>query len=58
MRRPKAKSNDKLIAGIDLHSDNVMIGVTNQEGRRLLYRKLDCNLQHIVDFLEPLKPRL
>jgi predicted NBD/HSP70 family sugar kinase len=34
MRRPKAKPNDKLIAGIDLHGNNLVIGVINQDGRR------------------------
>jgi len=54
MRRPK----DKLIAGIDLHSNNVMIAVINQDGKRLAHRKLDCNLDKVVDFLKPLKPQL
>jgi len=30
MRRPK----DKLFAGIDLHSNNVMIAIINQDGKR------------------------
>jgi transposase len=54
MRRPK----DKLIAGIDLHSNNVMIGVINQDGQRLAHRKLDCDLNEVVEFLKPLKPQL
>lgn len=54
MRRPK----DKLIAGIDLHSNNVMIGVINQEGRRVAQRKLDCDLGQVLAFLKPLKPQL
>jgi transposase len=54
MRRPK----DKLIAGIDLHSNNVMIGVINQEGKRVAHRKLGCDLDEVVGFLKPLKPQL
>jgi transposase len=54
MRRPK----DKLIAGLDLHSNNVMIGVINQEGKRVAHRKLECDLKEVVAFLEPLKPQL
>ena len=54
MRRPK----DKLIAGIDLYSNNVMIGVINQDGKRVAHRKLDCNLNEVVQFLKPLKPQL
>lgn len=58
MRRPKAKTEDRLIAGIDLHSNNVMIGVINQDGKRLQHRKLDCNLKEVISFLKPLKPQL
>jgi transposase len=54
MRRPK----DKLIAGLDLHSNNVMIGVINQDGKRLAHRKLDCDLSQVVQFLKPFKPQL
>ena len=54
MRRPK----DKLIAGLDLHSNNVMIGVINQDGKRLAHRKLDCDLSQVVQFLQPFKPQL
>jgi len=54
MRRPK----EKLIAGLDLHSNNVMIGVINQDGQRVTHRKLDCDLDAIVEFLQPLKPQL
>jgi transposase len=54
MRRPK----DKLTAGIDLHSNNLVIGVMNQDGKRVMHRKLDCQLEQVLDFLKPLKPRL
>ena len=54
MRRPK----EKLIAGLDLHSNNVMIGVINQEGKRVAHRKLECELAAVIEFLEPLKPQL
>jgi len=54
MRRPK----DKLIAGIDLHSNNLMIGLMNQEGRRVAHRKLECDLKTVVEFLRPYKSRL
>src|SRR3974390_3850618 len=54
MRRP----NEKLIAGIDLHSNNVMIGVMNQDGKRVAHRKLDCDLKAVTEFLAPLKPKL
>jgi transposase len=54
MRRP----TDKLIAGIDLHSNNLVIGVINQDGQRVAHRKLDCDLQQVLDFLQPLKGQL
>ena len=54
MRRPK----DKLIAGIDLHGNNLVIGVINQDGKRIAHRKLDCDLKQVVAFLQPLKPQL
>lgn len=49
---------EPLFAGIDLHSNNLVIGIVNQEGRRLKHQKLDCDLQEVVRFLEPFKPRL
>jgi transposase len=54
MKRPK----EKLIAGIDLHGNNLVIGVMNQDGQRIAYRKLECDLEQVVSFLAPLKPRL
>lgn len=54
MRRPK----DKLIAGIDLHGNNLVIGVINHDGKRLTHRKLDCKLEAVEEFLGPLKPQL
>src|SRR6266436_5797287 len=54
MKRPK----EKLIAGLDLHSNNVMIGVINQDGKRVAHRKVDCDLKEVMQFLEPFKPQL
>jgi transposase len=49
---------EALMAGIDLHSNNVMVGVVDQSGRRLKHQKLDCDLEQIDGFLQPFKPRL
>ena len=49
---------DKLFAGLDLHSNNVMIGVINQDGRRIARRKVDCNLAQVTHFLAPFKSQL
>jgi transposase len=54
MRRPK----DKLITGMDLHGNNVVIGVINQDGKRVAHRKVDCDLKQVIEFLRPLKPQL
>jgi transposase len=54
MRRPK----EKLVAGIDLHSNNLMIGLIKQDGKRVAHRKLDCDLKEVIQFLEPLKSQL
>ena len=44
---------ESLFAGIDLHSNNLMIGIMDQTGRRLKHQKLDCDLKQVVEFLEP-----
>jgi transposase len=47
-----------LIAGIDLHGNNLVIGVINQDGKRVMHQKLDCDLEQVLGFLKPLKTRL
>ena len=46
-----------LFAGIDLHSNNLTIGIMDQDGRRLKHQKLDCDLTEVVKFLKPFKSR-
>ena len=46
------------MAGIDLHSNNLMIGLVDESGRRLKHQKLDCDLPQVVKFLAPYKARL
>ena len=46
------------MAGIDLHSNNLVIGVIDQDGKRVAHRKLDCDLEQVLEFLKPLKRRL
>ena len=48
----------KVVAGMDLHSNNVMIGVMDLEGKRLASRKVPCQLKEVVKFLAPYKRRL
>ena len=34
----------KVIAGMDLHSNNVVIGVMDMDGRRVAHQKVECKL--------------
>src|SRR6266481_3443437 len=48
----------KLIAGMDLHSNNVVIGLIDMDGKRVAHRKVSCKLDEVVKFLAPYKKRL
>jgi len=48
----------QVMAGIDLHSNNVMIGIVDEQGRRLTHQKLPCDLEQVERFLSPYKRRL
>jgi len=48
----------KLMAGIDLHSNNLVIGLMDETGKRLKHKQLDCNLHQVVHFLKPFKSQL
>ena len=47
-----------VMAGIDLHSNNAMVGLVDQDGARVAHQKLQCDLKEIVAFLEPYKAGL
>ena len=49
---------NKVMAGIDLHSNNAMLGLMDETGRRLAHQKVECDLKEIVGFLAPYKERL
>lgn len=53
MRRP-----EKVIAGIDLHGNNLIIGLMDQNGKRLTHQTLECELGKVDKFLRPYKARL
>src|SRR5260221_6679597 len=53
-RRPM----EKVVAGMDLHSNNVMIGVMEMGGKRVAHQKVECRLNEVVKFLAPYKKRL
>ena len=48
----------KLIAGMDLHSNNVVIGLMDMDGKRVAHQKVECRLNEVVKFLAPYKKRL
>src|SRR6266566_136034 len=48
----------KLIAGMDLHSNNVVIGLMDMDGKRVAHQKVECRLDEVVKFLAPYKKRL
>ena len=49
---------EKLMAGIDLHGNNVVIGLMDLDGNRVTHRKLPCELKTILVFLTQFKSRL
>ena len=48
----------KLMAGIDLHSNNLFCGIVDLEGRRVFEKKLPCDLNSVVGALKPFKKQL
>jgi transposase len=45
----------KILVGIDLHSNNALCGLMDESGRRLVHKKLPCDLATILQLLEPYK---
>jgi transposase len=55
------KGNDmttKLMAGIDLHSNNLFCGIVDQDGQRVFEKKLPCDLPAMLKALKPFKKQL
>lgn len=48
----------KLVAGVDLHSNNAVIGVMDMDGKRVAHEKVACELKAVVKFLAPYQKRL
>jgi transposase len=46
------------MAGIDLHSNNLLIGIVDAAGKRVRHQKLECDLKAVVEFLRPYQRRL
>jgi len=48
----------KIMVGIDLHSNNALCGLMDENGRRLLHKKLPCDLGAILELLEPYRKQI
>ena len=48
----------KIMVGIDLHSNNALCGLMDENGRRLLHKKLPCDLKAILELFAPYKDRI
>ena len=48
----------KLMAGIDLHSNNLFCGIVDMEGKRVFEQKLSCDMAAVLKALKPFKKRL
>lgn len=48
----------KIMVGIDLHGNNAMCGLVDLEGKRLLHKKVPCQIGKVVEFLGPYKERI
>src|SRR5213593_695183 len=49
---------NKVMAGIDLHTNNLVIGIMDMDGKRVASQKLSCKLKEMMKFLFPFKKRL
>jgi transposase len=48
----------KLMAGIDLHSNNLFCGIVDMEGKRVFEQRLPCDLSQVIQALQPFQKRL
>jgi transposase len=48
----------KIMIGIDLHSNNALCGLMDENGRRLVHKKLPCELPAILQLLAPYREQI
>lgn len=48
----------KIMTGIDLHSNNAVCGLIDEEGKRLGHKKVPCELSAVLEYLEPYRDRI
>ena len=49
---------NKVMAGIDLHSNNAVIALVNGQGQRLGHKKVPCHIDAVEKFLQPHRQQL
>jgi hypothetical protein len=55
---PKGDRMKDIMAGIDLHSNNLMLALMDSNGSRLFHKRLDCELDQIDQALRPYQKRI
>ena len=50
--------NQKLFAGIDLHSNNLYLGIIDQDNKRIHQRRVPCELDVVLAEFEPFREHL
>ena len=48
----------KIMAAIDLHSNNAMCGLMDMQGKRLAHRKVACKLEEVLEALAPYQKQI
>jgi transposase len=48
----------KIMVGIDLHSNNAMCGLMDMAGKRLLHKKVPCQMSKVLELLDPFKEQI
>ena len=48
----------KVMAGIDLHSNNLMLALVDAQGKRLFHKRLACKLEDMAKALAPFGKRI
>jgi transposase len=48
----------KIMVGIDLHSNNAVCGLMDMKGKRLLHKRVPCDLKQILGVLKPYQERI
>src|SRR3954453_11850554 len=56
--KPKGDPMKDIMAGIDLHSNNLMLALVDRKGQRLFHKKVDCDLNGVEQALSPYRKRI